>query len=145
MFVLPSERFTLTLKVVTLTLHCKHPQCHDQDNCKNHFFCEIHKKQSQQKFYLNFLAIFSCLFRCFRIGKPCQHAKREQKKKADSRLSCSSSGGQKAGHKIIYGFFLPDGTHMTPIANDILLNTFQEAVQDFLKDPSLKLYDAASA
>ena len=55
------------------------------------------------------------------------------------------------GHSIMHdidletnGFFLPDGIHMTPIANDILLNTFQEAVQAFLKDPSLKLYDAAS-
>ena len=94
------ERFTLTLKNVTLTLHCN-----VMIKTKNRFFCEIHKRQSQRKFYLNCLSIFSCLFRCFRIGKPCQHAKREQKKEADSRLSCSSSGGQNAGHKIIYGFF----------------------------------------
>ncbi|MCG8048784.1 MAG: hypothetical protein N0E48_24775 [Candidatus Thiodiazotropha endolucinida] len=40
------------------------------------------------------------------------------------------------------GLFLPDGTHLSAIANDILLNTYQEALLAFIQNPDLKIYEA---
>lgn len=40
------------------------------------------------------------------------------------------------------GLFKPDGVHLTDIGNDILLNTFQEALLAFVQNPNKKLYEA---
>lgn len=40
------------------------------------------------------------------------------------------------------GFFRPDGTHLTDIANDILLNTYEEAFNAFINNPDQTRYEA---
>ena len=40
------------------------------------------------------------------------------------------------------GLFLQDGTHLSPIGNDIFLTTLQDAVTSFFNDSSKKLYNA---
>lgn len=42
------------------------------------------------------------------------------------------------------GLFLDDGTHLTPVGNDIFLNTLQEAVATFFRDPTIKVYDPSA-
>lgn len=40
------------------------------------------------------------------------------------------------------GLFKPDSTHLSDIGNDILLNTYQEAMRSFIQNPDQKAYEA---
>ena len=71
--------------------------------------------------------------------------KRKRINRAGRQVIRQLANGKYIVHEIdtvTPGLFRPDGVHLTLIGNSIFLNTMQEALLSFIKDPKRKFYDA---
>lgn len=71
--------------------------------------------------------------------------KRKRINRAGRQVADQLPNGKYIIHEIeteTNGLFLEDGVHLTPVGNDIFLNTFQEAVNAFFSDASLKMFNS---